>query len=92
MRTCFIQFPRILDSPDTEWTNENHNSYLDSIEAYFVKKMYDKEYCALDLCGPAPKEPENIDPDSIESRLNFPSPFNEVILSSMITVFDLVLN
>lgn len=48
------------------------------------------EYCALDFCGHAPKEPENLDPDSAESRLNFPSPFNEVILYSMITLFDLV--
>lgn len=70
-------FPRMVDSPDTEWTDEKHSSYLDSIEASFVKKMYDKEYCALDLCGQAPKEPENLDPDSAESRLNFPSPFNE---------------
>lgn len=70
-------FPRMVDSPDTEWTDEKHSSYLDSIEASFVKKMYDKEYCALDLCGRAPKEPENLDPDSAESRLNFPSPFNE---------------
>lgn len=52
--------------------------------------MYDKEYCALDLCGQAPKELENLDPDSAESRLNFPSPFNEVILYSMIILFDLV--
>jgi len=66
-----------VDSPDTEWTDEKHSSYLDSIEASFVKKMYDNEYCALDLCGQAPKEPENLDPDSAESRLNFPSPFNE---------------
>lgn len=70
-------FPRMVDSPDTEWTDEKHSSYLDSIEASFVKKMYDMEYCALDLCGQAPKEPENLDPDSAESRLNFPSPFNE---------------
>lgn len=70
-------FPRMVDSPDTEWTDEKHSSYLDSIEASFVKKMYDKEYCALDLCGQAPKELENLDPDSAESRLNFPSPFNE---------------
>lgn len=70
-------FPRMVDSPDTEWTDEKHSSYLDSIEASFVKKMYDKEYCALDLCGQAPKEQENLDPDSAESRLNFPSPFNE---------------
>ena len=60
------------------------------IEASFVKKMYDKEYCALDLCDQAPKELENLDPDSAESRLNFPSPFNEVILYSMIILFDLV--
>ena len=60
------------------------------IEVSFVKTMYDKEYCALDLCGQAPKELENLDPDSAESRLNFPSPFNEVILYSMIILFDLV--
>lgn len=69
--------PELADSLETEWTDEKHSSYLDSIEASFVKKMYDREYCSLDLCGQSPKEMETLDPDSAESRLNFPSPFNE---------------
>jgi len=52
--------------------------------------IFQQKNGALDFCGQAPKEPENLDPDSAESRLNFPSPFNEVILYSMITLFDLV--
>ncbi|KAH9317190.1 hypothetical protein KI387_018959 [Taxus chinensis] len=69
--------PELVDSLETEWTDEKHSSYLDSIEASFVKKMYDREYCSLDLCGQTPKEMEALDSDCAESRLNFPSPFNE---------------
>ncbi|GLJ55897.1 hypothetical protein SUGI_1200080 [Cryptomeria japonica] len=69
--------PELVDSLETEWTDEKHSSFLDSIEASFVKKMYDRDYCSLDLCGQSPKEIEALDPDSAESRLDFPFPFNE---------------
>eukprot|EP00252_Welwitschia_mirabilis_P012721 TRINITY_DN2810_c0_g1_i1.p1 TRINITY_DN2810_c0_g1~~TRINITY_DN2810_c0_g1_i1.p1 ORF type:complete len:362 (+),score=72.85 TRINITY_DN2810_c0_g1_i1:271-1356(+) len=67
--------PRMVDSVDTGWTDEMHSSYLDTMEATFVKKMYEKEYCAVDLCGESPREQENQDPDSAESKLSYPSPF-----------------
>eukprot|EP00252_Welwitschia_mirabilis_P014064 TRINITY_DN3108_c0_g1_i1.p1 TRINITY_DN3108_c0_g1~~TRINITY_DN3108_c0_g1_i1.p1 ORF type:complete len:292 (+),score=53.76 TRINITY_DN3108_c0_g1_i1:183-1058(+) len=67
--------PRIVDSVDTGWTDEMHSLYLNTMEATFVKKLYDKEYCAVDLCGQSAIEHEDQDPDSAESKLSYPSPF-----------------
>eukprot|EP00249_Psilotum_nudum_P009492 c21969_g2_i1 orf=228-1409(+) len=59
---------RMLDSPGTSWTDEKHSSYLNAIEEAFVRKMYDGEYCALDLCGRAAPNEDSSDQDCVESR------------------------
>ncbi|ONK64624.1 uncharacterized protein A4U43_C07F28110 [Asparagus officinalis] len=35
----------------TKWTDEKHRLYLDSIEASFVKQLYNSEYSSNDLLG-----------------------------------------
>lgn len=42
------------DSTDpltTYWTDDKHRSYLTFMEENFVKDMYEREYCAVDVCG-----------------------------------------
>ncbi|KAF5207257.1 hypothetical protein FRX31_003156 [Thalictrum thalictroides] len=34
-----------------EWTNEKHSLYLNSMEASFVKQLYNHEYNAMDMLG-----------------------------------------
>ncbi|MCO5547160.1 hypothetical protein L7F22_000603 [Adiantum nelumboides] len=54
------------------WTDSKHSSYLDFMEQNFVRDLYKREYCALDVCGqPSQRRPhvdESYDPDSAESR------------------------
>lgn len=56
------------DSVDTTWTDEKHSSYLNSIEATFVQKMYDKEYCSLDVCGHSSYSSVNLEQECVESH------------------------
>mgnify|MGYP006889235147 FL=1 len=39
------------DSLATGWTDDKHRSYLTFMEENFVKDMYEREYCAVDVCG-----------------------------------------
>ncbi|MCO5578772.1 hypothetical protein L7F22_032618 [Adiantum nelumboides] len=54
------------------WTDSKHSSYLDFMEQNFVRDLYKREYCALDVCGqPSQRRlhvDESYDPDSAESR------------------------
>lgn len=44
----------VNDRIDQEiWTDDRHSSYLSSMEEMFVRNLYDKEYCAVDICGEA---------------------------------------
>eukprot|EP00250_Pteridium_aquilinum_P005993 c15990_g1_i1 orf=364-1413(-) len=38
-------------SLETAWTDSKHSSYLDLMEANFVKNMYGRSYCVEDVCG-----------------------------------------
>eukprot|EP00897_Mesotaenium_endlicherianum_P006249 jgi/Mesen1/5652/ME000286S04864 len=40
-----------IDCLDSNWTDSDHQSYLSCIEASFVEKMYQKQFCEIDLCG-----------------------------------------
>ncbi|EFJ08631.1 hypothetical protein SELMODRAFT_448001 [Selaginella moellendorffii] len=53
------------ESMDTAWTDDRHSSYLSSMEEMFVRNMYDREYCAVDICGEAAS---SCDQDCVESR------------------------
>eukprot|EP00249_Psilotum_nudum_P010709 c22709_g1_i3 orf=212-1570(+) len=57
-----------LDSSESGWTDAKHRSYLNSIEAEFVKNMYDREYCSVDLCGQEPRHSNSSEQDCVESR------------------------
>lgn len=57
-----------VESGETTWTDEKHSSYLDSMEATFVQKMYDKEYCSLDVCGHSSHSSLTLDQDCVESQ------------------------
>ncbi|MCO5569713.1 hypothetical protein L7F22_023429 [Adiantum nelumboides] len=70
------------DSGETTWTDEKHSSYLDSMEATFVQKMYDKEYCSLDVCGHSSHSSPTLDQDCVESQplcLNMRKPLERKI-------------
>ncbi|KAH7291877.1 hypothetical protein KP509_29G039700 [Ceratopteris richardii] len=59
---------RTDESAETTWTDEKHSSYLDSMESTFVQKMYDKEYCSLDVCGHSSRSSLSLDQDSVDSQ------------------------
>lgn len=70
------------ESGDTTWTDDKHSSYLDSIEATFVQKMYGKEYCSLDLCGHSCHSSVSLDQACVESPpfcLNMRKPHEQEI-------------
>ncbi|KAI5077503.1 hypothetical protein GOP47_0007327 [Adiantum capillus-veneris] len=55
------------------WTDSKHSSYLNFMEQNFVRDLYEREYCALDVCGQPsqrhePRVEEAFDPDSAQSR------------------------
>ncbi|KAI5069855.1 hypothetical protein GOP47_0016156 [Adiantum capillus-veneris] len=56
------------ESEETTWTDEKHSSYLDSMEASFVQKMYDKEYCSMDVCGHSSHSSFTLDQECVESQ------------------------
>eukprot|EP00250_Pteridium_aquilinum_P003835 c14111_g1_i1 orf=568-1869(+) len=67
-------------SLDTTWTDDKHSSYLDSMEATFVQKMYDKEYCSLDVCGHSYHSSVMLEQECVESQpfcLNMRKPFEQ---------------
>ncbi|KAH7429416.1 hypothetical protein KP509_09G046900 [Ceratopteris richardii] len=71
---------KALDSQATAWTDSKHSSYLDFMEQNFVRDLYDREYCALDLCGQQAErhaDSEDIhELDTAQSR--FPDPFGSM--------------
>lgn len=70
------------ESADTAWTNEKHSSYLDSMEATFVRKMYHKEYCSVDVCGYSSNSSVTGEQDCVESHplyLNMRKPYKQAI-------------
>ncbi|KAH7429415.1 hypothetical protein KP509_09G046900 [Ceratopteris richardii] len=74
------QDTKALDSQATAWTDSKHSSYLDFMEQNFVRDLYDREYCALDLCGQQAErhaDSEDIhELDTAQSR--FPDPFGSM--------------
>ncbi|XP_072953292.1 uncharacterized protein [Typha angustifolia] len=40
---------REIEPMSTEWTDEKHNLYLNSIEASFISQLYHSNYCSNDL-------------------------------------------
>eukprot|EP00250_Pteridium_aquilinum_P021201 c25052_g1_i1 orf=320-1558(-) len=70
------------ESIDTTWTDDKHSSYLDSIETTFVRKMYDKEYCSMDVCGHSSHSSITLEQDCVESHpfyLNTRKPHEQAI-------------
>lgn len=68
------------ESANTTWTDEKHSSYLDSMEATFVQKMYDKEYCSLDVCGHSSHSSVTLEQECVESPpfcLNMRKPYEQ---------------
>nr|CAD1827092.1 unnamed protein product [Ananas comosus var. bracteatus] len=45
---------RDMDLMSTEWTDEKHNLYLNSIEASFISQLYSSEYSLDDFHGLSP--------------------------------------
>ncbi|KAL4196710.1 hypothetical protein AMTRI_Chr04g184560 [Amborella trichopoda] len=64
----------MVTSTSAEWTNEKHSSYLNSIEALFVKQLYEEEYCPLDLGGRQSRRQKlpNRNPDQPKAKLQLP--------------------
>lgn len=61
------------DSLETAWTDSKHSSYLNFMEANFVKNLYGREYCALDVCGQTPHHHTDFeDDDSAQSQYRIP--------------------
>lgn len=57
------------DSLESNWTDDQHSSYLNFMEETFVKEMYERQYCALDVCGQAPHHDDLEDPNCAESLM-----------------------
>lgn len=47
-------FQRFAAMENGSWTDDMHCSYLNFMEEEFVKNLYRREYCALDVCGRSP--------------------------------------
>ncbi|KAJ7556724.1 hypothetical protein O6H91_05G095400 [Diphasiastrum complanatum] len=50
-RTSSWKIIKEAESSKTEWTNDQHCSYLNSMEAAFVRNMFGKAYYAAEQCG-----------------------------------------
>ncbi|XP_058097155.1 cold-regulated protein 27 isoform X2 [Magnolia sinica] len=58
------------DSVSTEWTDEKHSLYLDSIEALFVKQLHNREYQSVDLYGRLPRTQKLLNQNNLQSNTN----------------------
>lgn len=62
-------FLQILEPSAGGWTDDKHSSYLNSVEANFVRNMYEREFCSVDVCGHAPECTDSSEMDCTESQL-----------------------
>ncbi|XP_073011129.1 cold-regulated protein 27-like isoform X2 [Typha latifolia] len=61
---------REIEPMSTEWTDEKHNLYLNSIEASFISQLYHSNYCSNDLLHLLPIMEKD---KPLTSRTNKPS-------------------
>lgn len=66
---CFHKDEEPFESSSIGWTDDKHSSYLSSMEDNFVRNMYERVFCAVDVCGQSPEYADPSEIDSAQSQL-----------------------
>ncbi|KAL5705724.1 hypothetical protein ACHQM5_023987 [Ranunculus cassubicifolius] len=70
--------PQAMGSISREWTNEKHSSYLDSMEASFVRRLHSHGYHSMDMLGQSSRLANLQDCNmSLQSNANDLKPSNQ---------------